>query len=136
MKEIKQILCKLTIPGQYYNELSEEVKELFIENDGYYSAEFPAETEREEFLGEYIQAFCEVVLIIKNPKYQITEDCEIETKLLKLGQSEESFSLLVNISYPGVNKSYHDILVFQETAQSLGYYSFELLGDQTMFSID
>ena len=136
MEQIKQILCTLIIPKKSYMELTEEAKELFAEKNGSYSAEFPADAEEHLFLGEFLRAFCEVVLIINNPKYQVTEDCDVSTELLKLGQSEEAFSLLVNIQYPGSDNTHHDILVFQEVSQSPGYYSFELLGDQTMFSAD
>lgn len=136
MEQVKQILCTLTIPVKIYMELTDEVKELFAEKEGFYSTEFPADAEEHLYLGEFIQAFCEVVLIINNPKYQVTDECEVSTELMKMGQAEDSFTLLVNIKYPQSDKIYHDILVFQEISQSLGYYSFELLGDQTMFSVD
>ncbi|MFA9376546.1 MAG: hypothetical protein ACERKZ_07310 [Lachnotalea sp.] len=136
MEEIKQILCTLIIPRKIYRELNEEVKEIFVQKNGSYATEFPADAEENTFLGEYIQAFCEVVLISNNPKYEITEECQLSTELLKLGSSEEDFNLLVNIQYPGSDKVHHDILVFQEVSQSLGYYTFELLGDQTLFSVE
>jgi hypothetical protein len=136
MEKIKQILCTLIIPKKFYMELTEEVKELFVEHAGSYSTEFPADAEENTFLGEFIQAFCEVVLIINNPKYEVTDDCKLSTELLKLGNSEESFNLLINIQYPGSDTLHHDILVFQEVSQRLGYYTFELLGDQTFFSVE
>lgn len=136
MEEIKQIICTLIIPKKIYMELTEEVKEIFVEKDGAYSIQFPADAEENSFLGEYIQAFCEVVLIQNNPKYEITNDCVLKTELLKLGASEKSYCLLINIQYPGSDKIHHDILNFQEVSQSLGYYTFELLGDQTFFSIE
>jgi hypothetical protein len=136
MEKLKQILCTLIIPNKNYMELTEEVKELFTMEDGYYSTQFPADAEEDSFLGEFLQAFCEVVLIINNPKYEVTDDCVLSTELLKLGPTEESYCLQVNIKYPGADKIYHDTLYFKEVSQSLGYYTFELLGDQTIFSVD
>lgn len=136
MEQIKKIVCTLIIPEKFYTELNDEVKELFVENEGSYSAQFPADAEENTFLGEYIQAFCEVVLIINNPKYEFTEECELSTELLKLGDTEKSYCLLINIKYPGSEKIHNDILYFQEVSQSLGYYNFELLGDQTLFSVE
>ena len=136
MEKLEQILCTLLIPKKIYMELNDEVKELFTYEDGIYSTQFPADADENTFLGEYIQAFCEVVLIINNPKYEVNDDCEVSTDLLKLGPSEESFCLLINIKYSGSDKTHHDTLYFQEVSQSLGYYTFELLGDQTLFSIE
>lgn len=136
MDAVEQILCTLIIPSKFYLELTDDVKELFIQDDGYYSAQFPADTTEDTYLGEYIKAFCEVALIINNPKYEITEACELSSELLKFGQSEESYSLLITIKYPGSDKEYNDVLFFKEISQSLGYYTFELLGDQTLFAID
>lgn len=131
------ITCQLFIPAKYYAELKEDTKELFKEaSPGYYFSEFPAEVEDSSFLGEFLTAFCEVALIMGNPKYEYTEECELHSELLKLGTDEKSFNLLVTIQYPGTDSSFHDILIFKEKEQSLGFYSFELLGDQTIFSAD
>lgn len=136
MKEIKEIVCTLIVPGKIYRELTDEVKEIFVEDEGIYSAKFSADTAENTFLGEFICAFCEVVLIMNNPKYEVTEDCHLSTELLRFGTSEESYCLLINIKYPGSEKEHHDTLYFKELSQSLGFYTFELLGDQTLFSID
>jgi hypothetical protein len=136
MDEVKKIVCTIIIPGKIYRELKEEVRELFVEEEGLYSAQFPADTTENTFLGEFICAFCEVVLIMNNPKYEVTEECQLSTELLRFGTSEESYCLLVNIKYPGSDKVHHDTLYFKEVSQSLGFYTFELLGDQTLFSID
>jgi len=136
MEKITQIICTLLIPKKYYLELTDEVKEIFTEQDGLYSTQFPADAEENTFLGEFIQAFCEVVLISNNPKYEITEECVLSTEMLKLGPTEKSYCILINIKYPGSDKIHNDILYFQEVSQSLGYYTFELLGDQTLFSIE
>lgn len=136
MEEIKEIICTLIIPKKIYMELTEEIREIFVEKEGLYSTQFPADAEENTFLGEYIQAFCEEVLIKYNPKYEITDDCTISSELLKLGPSERAYSLLISIQYPGSNQEHHDILYFQEVSQSLGYYTFEMLGDQTLFSTE
>ncbi|WP_033168677.1 hypothetical protein [Clostridium sp. KNHs205] len=136
MDEAKKIVCTLIIPGKIYRELKAEVRELFVEEEGVYSVQFPADTPENTFLGEFICAFCEVVLIMNNPKYEVTEECQLSTELLRFGTSEESYCLLVNIKYPGSEKVHHDTLYFKEVSQSLGFYTFELLGDQTLFSID
>ncbi|WOO35060.1 hypothetical protein R2R35_14775 [Anaerocolumna sp. AGMB13020] len=136
MDEAKKIVCTLIIPSKIYRELKAEVRELFAEEEGVFSVQFPADTAENTFLGEFICAFCEVVLIMNNPKYEITEECQLSTELLRFGTSEESYCLLVNIKYPGSDKVHHDTLYFKEVSQSLGFYTFELLGDQTLFSID
>ena len=136
MNELKEIICTLIIPRKFYQELTDEMKEMFENEKGDYVTTFPAETVDSTFLGEYIQAFCEVVLIEGNPKYEVSEDTEVKTELYKLGNSEKKYCMLVDIKYSGSDKVYNDILYFNEISQSLGYYTFELLGDQTMMSVE
>ncbi len=136
MEEVKKIVCTMIIPGDIYMELTDEAKELFIEHGSSYSTEFPADANEGTFLGEFIQAFCEVVLIINNPKYEVTEESNLKTELFKLGQTEDSFCLLIDIVYPGSDKVHHDTLYFQEISQSIGKYTFKLLGDQKLFSTE
>lgn len=136
MEQKNNILCTLLIPLKIYRELKEEVKEIFVEDEGLYAAQFPADSTENSFLGEFICAFCEVVLICNNPKYEVTSECELNTELLRFGTSEETYCLLVSIKYPGSDKVHHDTLYFREVSQSLGFYTFEMLGDQTLFSIE
>lgn len=136
MKKENEIICTLILPRKYYLELSEEIRGIFEEQGGKYQTQFPADAEEDSFLGEYLQAFCEVVLIMNNPKYQVTEQCLVKSQLLKMGSSEEQFSMLVDIKYPEEQDPHNEVLVFQEVSQSLGYYTFELLGDQRIFAID
>lgn len=133
MEEVKQIICTLIIPEKYYLELKNEIKEIFSKEKKSYKTQFPADAEESTFLGEYIQAFCEVVLIEGNPKYGITEDTLIETELFKLGDSEKNYCILIDIKSSESKKIANDILYFTEVSQNLGNYTFELLGDQTMF---
>ncbi len=70
---------------------------------------------------------------MNNPKYEVTNDCVLSTELLKLGASEESYGLLINIQYPKSGQLHHDILYFRKVSQSLGDYTFELLENQKFF---
>ena len=129
--------CKLFIPASNYLVLNANGKSLFEQDEyGYYFAEFPANIDSQHYLGEYLVAFCEVSLIMANPKYEITKDCKLQCELLKLGSDEKAFNLLLTIKYPDSPKTFHDILVFHEKEQYPGFYSFELLGDQTLFSVE
>lgn len=129
---------RIYISAEYLSELKPEASEIFIESEkgSKYYAEFPAEIEEQEYLGEYIIACCETLLIMMNPKYEVNENTELNCELLKLGKTEKSFNLLVSIKYPIVNEEFHDILVFQECEVEEFLYSFELLGDQRMFAAD
>jgi len=68
-----------------------------------------------------------------NPKYEIDDDTDLSCELLKLGKSESSFNLLINIKYPSVEDTFNDILLFKECEVEEFLYSFELIGDQRMF---
>lgn len=134
MNSLTTITCQLYIPSRYYKELNQNVRELFTPDDfGFYVTEFPANVEDSSYLGEFLTAFCEVSLIMANPKYEYTDKCSLNCELLKVGTDESSFNLFVSIQYPDVDSTFHDILIFKEREQRLGFYSFELLGDQTMF---
>lgn len=137
MSNTTNITCCLYIPQKYYIQLDPNIQELFKSDDfGFYYSQFPANVPEDSYLGEYLVAYCEVSLIMGNPKYQLNNECDLKCELLKLGQDENSFNLLITIHYPQVQEAFHDILVFKEREQSLGFYSFELLGDQTMFSTE
>ena len=68
-----------------------------------------------------------------NPKYEINDNTDLSCELLKLGKSESSFNLLINIKYPSVEDTFNDILLFKECDVEEFLYSFELIGDQRMF---
>ncbi len=136
MEEVKKIICTLLIPRDIYMELNSQIQELFVEDGSFYATDFPADAEEGTFLGEYLQAFCEVVLIMNNEKYEVTNESSLKTELFKLGQTEDSFCMLIDITYPDSDKVYHDALYFQEISQSLGKYCFKLLGDQKLFSTE
>ena len=127
---------KLYISAEYLNELKSEASEIFTEceSGSKYYVELPANIDEDEYLQDSIIACCETLLIMMNPKYEIDENTDLSCELLKLGKSELSFNLLINIKYPSVENTFHDILMFKECEVEEFMYSFELLGDQRMFA--
>ena len=127
---------KLYISAEYLNELKPEASEIFTEceSGSKYYVELPANIDEDEYLQDSIIACCETLLIMMNPKYEIDENTDLSCELLKLGKSELSFNLLINIKYPSVENTFHDILMFKECEVEEFMYSFELLGDQRMFA--
>jgi len=127
---------KLYISAEYLSELKPEASEIFTEceSGSKYYVELPANIDEDEYLQDSIIACCETLLIMMNPKYEIDENTDLSCELLKLGKSELSFNLLINIKYPSVENTFHDILMFKECEVEEFMYSFELLGDQRMFA--
>ena len=127
---------KLIISAQYLSELKPEASQIFTEceSGSKYYVELPANIDEGEYLQDSIIACCETLLIMMNPKYEIDDNTELSCELLKLGTSESSFNLLVNIKYPSVENTFNDILLFKECDVEEFMYSFELIGDQRMFA--
>jgi len=127
---------KLYISAEYLSELKPEASEIFTEceSGSKYYVELPANIDEDEYLQDSIIACCETILIMMNPKYEIDDDTDLSCELLKLGRSENSFNLLINIKYPSVENTFNDILLFKECEVEEFMYSFELLGDQRMFA--
>jgi len=127
---------KLYISAEYLSELKPEASEIFTEceSGSKYYVELPTNIDEDEYLQDSIIACCETLLIMMNPKYEIDENTDLSCELLKLGKSELSFNLLINIKYPSVENTFHDILMFKECEVEEFMYSFELLGDQRMFA--
>lgn len=131
---MEKFIIRLVISSKYLKELNE--KEIFQElENGKYYVEFPTEIEENEPLSDYIVACCETALIMKNPKYEIENSKELNCELMKLGKSEKSFNLLINISYNNEQNKFNDIMVFKENKVEKMLYEFELMGDKTMFAI-
>jgi len=130
-----EMKIKLYISAEYLSELKPEASEIFTEceSGSRYYAELPANIEEDEYLQDSIIACCETLLIMMNPKYEIDDDTDLSCELLKLGKSESSFNLLINIKYPSVEDIFNDILLFKECEVEEFLYSFELIGDQRMF---
>jgi len=127
---------KLYISAQYLSELKPEASEIFTEceSGSKYYIELPANIDEDEYLQDSIIACCETLLIMLNPKYEIDENTDLSCELLKLGKSESSFNLLINIKYPSVENTFNDILLFKECEVEKFLYAFELIGDQRMFA--
>ena len=127
---------KLYISAEYLSELEPEASQIFTEceSGSKYYVELPANIDEDEYLQDSIIACCETLLIMMNPKYEIDDDTDLSCELLKLGRSENSFNLLINIKYPSVENTFNDILLFKECEVEEFMYSFELLGDQRMFA--
>jgi len=126
---------KLYISAEYLSELKPEASEIFTEckSGSKYYVELPANIDEGEYLQDSIIACCETLLVMMNPKYEIDDNTELSCELLKLGKSESSFNLLINIKYPSVENTFNDILLFKECEVEEFLYSFELIGDQRMF---
>ncbi|MGE4214976.1 MAG: hypothetical protein AB7E42_09440 [Anaerotignaceae bacterium] len=131
---MEKFIIRLAISSKYLNELNE--KEIFQGADnGKFYVEIPTEIEENEPLSDYIIACCETALIMRNPKYEIESAKEFNCELMKLGTTEKSFNLLVNISYNNDQNEFHDIMVFKEIRVEKMLYEFELMGDKTMFAL-
>ena len=131
-----EMKIKLIISAEYLSELKPEASQIFTEceSGSKYYVELPANIEEGEYLQDSIIACCETLIIMMNPKYEIDDKTDLSCELLKLGTSESSFNLLVNIKYPSVENTFNDILLFKECEVEEFMYTFELIGDQRMFA--
>ena len=137
MEENQTFNCRLYLPDTHYKQLKAEIKDIFTKAKGsnMYFTDFPAGFEGGD-LGEYITAFIEIALISGNDKYEIADDTEVSCEMFKLGQTEKNFSIIVTIKYSNSDKDFNEILNFNKLEETDDYFSFELMGDQTMFSIE
>ena len=131
-----EMKIKLIISAEYLSELKPEASQIFTEceSGSKYYVELPANIEEGEYLQDSIIACCETLIIMMNSKYEIDDKTDLSCELLKLGTSESSFNLLVNIKYHSVENTFNDILLFKECEVEEFLYSFELIGDQRMFA--
>lgn len=127
--------CKMILGKKFYDQLNEGGQELFEWSGDGYCAGFQAINEDGITLGNCIMSFCEVAYIGLNPKYQVSENTEVKCELYKTGKEETTFSVLVTIKYPEEKKPYHEMLIFAQRELTDTLYSFELVGDQSMFAI-
>ncbi|SHJ34197.1 hypothetical protein [Parasporobacterium paucivorans] len=137
MKNDSTVTCRLYIPQKNHEKLNEEGREVFTKADdsSLYFTDFAAGFDGGS-LYECIIAFCEVCLLTLNDVYGIKEDTDLKTEIFKLGQTDKTFSLLSTIKYAGNEKEYHEMLNFNRLEVRDDFFSFELLGDQSMFSLD
>lgn len=135
--EIAKTKIRYIISSEYYSELDETGKELFQESKygSKYYAELPALIEDNDYLSDYIRAGVEVLIVICNPKYEITENTTLETEILRLSKDDKTFNLLVNIKHKDNNETFHDILIFKEKSNNEDCIEYEMIGDQRMFAM-
>lgn len=132
----KMFECKLVLPGKYYIQLTEEGKQLYEECSMGMEVTFPVELIDGITLADCIPSFVESVYLEFNPKYEITEDTKVACELYKLGKTDEVFNLLVTITYPESDKEFHELLIFSQIELTDDCFTFELMGDQTMFNME
>ncbi len=130
--------CKLYIDTNYYDKLNEAGKALFDHEacSNLFYTTFPAELENDSDLSECITAFCEVGLILFNDQYHITDDTDLSCEIFHLGQAKHLFTLVITIKYPNNDELFHDMMTFEILSQDETQFSFKLLGDQTLFSLE
>lgn len=127
--------CKMILPDKFYTQLNEEGKQLFEQSLEGFCAVFDAICEEGVTLGNCILSFCEVAYIGLNPKYKVEENTAVKCELYKTGKDDRMFSVLVSIEYQDVKEPYHELLIFAQRELTDSFYSFELVGDQTMFAL-
>ncbi len=131
----EELTCKMLLGKKFYEQLNKEGKKLFETTPEGFCASFQAFLQEGITLGNCVMSFCEVAYIGLNPKYKITEDTEVKCELYKTGREDKTFSILVTIQYQGDKELYHELLIFAQRELTDTLYSFELIGDQTMFAI-
>ena len=134
----KPMHCKLYIDQKSYNKLNMSGKEIFIydEDCALYYSDFPAEACSEQLLYSCIIAYCEITLIGFNNAYGITDSVDLKCDIFRLGASKQYFTLLISITYPDQQETFHDMMTFEMISQTQDSFHFKLLGDQTIFSLD
>jgi hypothetical protein len=127
--------CKMFLGAKFYEQLNNDGKELFESTPEGFCATFTANLKDGITLGNCVMSFCEVAYIALNPKYQVDENTNVKCELYKNGKEDTTFSVLVTIEYPGEHKPNHELLIFAQRELTDSLYSFELVGDQTMFAM-
>ena len=133
--EENELTCKMILGAKFYEQLNDEGKELFESTSEGFCATFNAILEDGVTLGNCVMSFCEVAYIGLNPKYQANDAASVKCELFKTGKEDTTFSVLVTIEYPGDKEQHHELLVFAQRELTDTIYSFELIGDQTMFAM-
>ena len=138
MDVVDKMMCRMYVGRKHYKDLDEEHKSLYTQEDSGFCVEFPAVLSDGATLGDSVLALVETTFLEGNSKYEIKEDTKVSTELYKLGKSDVSFNILVTIQYKEeeYKKKHYEMLVFMEKSLTENCYSFELIGDQTMFNMD
>lgn len=136
VQELEQNLtCKMYLGTKFYEQLNKEGKELFESTPEGFCATFTAYVEDGITLGNCIMTFCEVGYIALNPKYQAGENTQVKCELYKNSKDGTTFSVLVTLQYQEDKEPHHELLIFAQRELTDYLYSFELVGDQTMFAM-
>ncbi len=136
MEKDNTFTCKLILPSKYYIQLNDEGKKLYEESSLGMQVELPIELTKGITLADCIPAFVESAYLELNPKYALTEATKVKCELYKLGKTDEVFNLLVSITYPKSDKVCYELLIFHQVDLSQRTFTFQLMGDQTMFHMD
>lgn len=134
--ENENLLCKLILAPEFYEELIEEGKGIYTLTENGYETEFPALVGDGITLGDCLRIFCETAYLKKNPRYELTEECTIESELYKLNENGDMFNMMITIHYPNVKDSFHEMLVFESKLLEENLCVFYLKGDQRMFAFE
>jgi len=138
METMERMVCRLYLGKSQYKELSQEGKALYITDETGVYVELPAMISSGVTLGECVIAMVEATYLEVNPKYQIADSTKVKCEPYKLGGKQEVFNLLVTIQYAeeAFKEDHHEMLIFHEKELSQDIFSFELVGDQTMFNMN
>lgn len=133
-----EMVCRMYLGKKQYQALSQEGKLLYTCDELGIYTELPALISDGVTLGECVIAMVEAAYLEVNPNYQIGADSKVVCEPYKLGTTEKVFNLLVTIQYAeeDFKTDHHEMLVFQEKELSQNKFSFELVGDQTMFNMN
>lgn len=134
-EEQNLLTCKMFLGTKFYEQLNDDGKELFDSTPEGFCATFTAHLKDGITLGNCVMSFCEVAYIALNPKYQAGEDTDVKCELYKNGKEDTTFSVLVTIEYMDDPVPHHELLIFAQRELTNSLYSFELIGDQTMFAM-
>ena len=134
-KEQEMLTCKMFLGKKFYEQLNDEGKEVFEYTPEGYCSTFQAICEDGITLGNCVMSFCEVAYIGLNPKYQVGEKTDVKCELYKNGKDDSTFSVFVTIGYQEEKEKHHELLIFAQRELTDSLYSFELVGDQTMFAL-
>lgn len=134
-KPREEFTCKMFLGKKFYDQLSDEGKEVFEYTTEGFCATFQAICEDGVTLGNCVMSFCEVAYIGLNPKYQVGEKTKVKCELYKNGKDDTTFSVLVTIEYQEDKEMHHELLIFAQRELTDSLYSYELVGDQTMFAM-
>lgn len=129
------ITCVMYLAPKFYEQLTEEGKQIFDATPQGICAAFPAVVGEGITLANCVMSFCEVAYIGMNPKYETERASAVTCELYKPGKEDATFNILVTIEYPNDKTPHHELLILVQRKLTENLYSFELVGDQSMFAM-